>query len=68
MHMMQYSRLDTCNAVYDLARYMTHVTQVHYGAILRMIKYVYDTRKRGLVLKPTQKWDGSKEHKFIISG
>jgi len=33
-----------------------------------MMKYVDDTSDRGLVLNPTRKWDGNKEHKFIISG
>ncbi len=32
------------------------------------MKHVYDMSERGLVLNPMQKWDGSKEHKFIISG
>jgi hypothetical protein len=68
MHMMQYSRPDTYNAVCDLARLMTSVTQVHMVAMLRLMKYVDDTRDRGLVLNPTQKWDGSKDHEFIISG
>ncbi len=47
---------------------MTHAMQVHYDAMLRMMKYVDDTSDRGLVLNPTQKWNGNKEHKFIISG
>jgi hypothetical protein len=68
MHMMQYSRPDTYNAVQNLARHMTRATQVHYDATLRMMKYVYDTSERGLVLNPMQKWDGSKEHELIISG
>jgi hypothetical protein len=38
MHMMQYSRPDTYNAVRNLARYMTCATQVHYDAMLRMMK------------------------------
>jgi hypothetical protein len=50
------------------AGHMTQVTQVHYDAMLRMMKYVYDTSERGLVLNPMQKWDGNKEHEFIISG
>jgi hypothetical protein len=33
-----------------------------------MMKYVDDTSGRGLVLNPTRKWNGSKEHDFIISG
>ncbi len=68
MHMMQYSRPDTYNAVRDLARHMTKATQVHYDAMLRLMKYVDDTSDRGLVLNPTIKWDGNKEYKFIISG
>ena len=38
MHMMQYSRPDTYNAVH-----MTKATQVHYDAMMRMMKYVDDT-------------------------
>ena len=68
MHMMRYSRPDTYNAVRDLVRHTTKVTQVHYDAMLRMMKYVDDTSDRGLVLNPTKKWDGNKEHEFIISG
>jgi hypothetical protein len=68
MHMMQYSRPDTYNAVCDLVRHMTSAMQVHMDAMLRLMKYVDNTRDRGLVLNPTQKWDGSKDHEFIISG
>jgi hypothetical protein len=68
LHMMQYSQPDTYNAVRNLARHMTCATQVHYDAMLRMMKYVDDTSDRGLVLNPTRKWNGSKEHEFIISG
>ncbi len=56
------------NDVRNLARHMTFVTQVHYDAMLRMMKYVDDTSDRGLVLNLTRKWNGSKEHEFIIRG
>ena len=65
---MQYSLPDLYSAVHNLARHMTRATQVHYDAMLRMMKYVYDTSERGLVLNPMQKWDENKEHEFIISG
>ena len=68
MHMMQYSRPDTYNAVCNLARHMMYSTQVHYEAMSRIMKYVYDTGDRGLVLNPTRKWNRSMEHEFIISG
>jgi hypothetical protein len=38
MHMMQYSRPVTYNAVCDLARHMTSATEVHMDAMLRLIK------------------------------
>ncbi len=68
MHMMQYSQPDTYNAVCNLARHMTRATQVHYDAMLRMMKYVDNMSDRGLVLNPMRKWNGNKEHEFIISG
>ncbi len=68
MHMMQYSWPDTYNTDCDLARHMTCAMQVHMDAMLRLMKYVDNTRDRGLVLtNPMQKWDGSKDHEFIIS-
>ena len=36
--------------------------------MLRLMKYVSDTKERGLVLNPTRLWDGTKDHEFIISG
>jgi len=68
MHMMQYSQPYTYNAVHNLARHMTKATQVHYDTMLRMMNYIDDTSDRGLVLNPMRKWDGNKEHEFIISG
>jgi hypothetical protein len=53
MHMMQYSWPDTYNAVHNLERHMTLATQVHYDAMLRMMKYVNDTSDRGLVINQT---------------
>ncbi len=67
MHMMQYSRPDIYQTVRDLARHMGAATKVHWDAMFRMMKYVCDTEERGLTLNPTQKWDGSKNHEFVIS-
>ncbi len=68
MMMMQYSWPDTYNVVHNLARHMTHAMQVHYDTMLRMMKSVDDMSDRGLILNPTQKWNGNKEHEFVISG
>jgi len=51
-----------------LARHMTCATQVHYDAMLRVMKYVENICDRGRVLNLTRKLNESKEHKFIISG
>jgi hypothetical protein len=68
MHMMQYSRPDTYTAVRNLVRLMMSATQVHYDAMLRMMKYVDDISDKGLVLNQMRKWNGSKDHEFIIGG
>jgi hypothetical protein len=68
MHMMQYSRPGIYQTVRDLARHMGAATKVHWDAMFRMMKYVCDTKERGLTLNPTRKWDGSKNHEFVISG
>ncbi len=68
IHMMQYLWPDTYNTVQDFARHMTAAMQVHFDAILRMMKYFDDTNDRGLVLNPMRKCNASKDHDFIISG
>ncbi len=67
MHMMQYSWLDMHNTDCNLARHTTVAMQGHIDKLLMMKKYVDDTSDRGLVLS-NAKWNGSKDHEFIISG
>jgi hypothetical protein len=47
---------------------MHKATQDHYKAMLGIMKYSVGRVNQGLVLKPHRKWDGSQNHKFIISG
>ncbi len=68
MHVMQYSKPETYNAVQDLSCHMHEATQDHFKAMLRVLKYSLDSVKQGLVLKPNRKWDGSQSHKFVIGG
>ncbi len=37
-------------------------------AMYRCMRYVLCTKDAGLLLKPSQKWDGSNEHQFRIRG
>jgi hypothetical protein len=47
---------------------MHKATQDHYKAMLCVLKYSLDYGHQGLVLKPKRKWDGSQNHKIVISG
>ena len=58
MHMMQYSRPELYNPVCNLASHIQCPTQVHYKAMLRVMKYYVDTPNGGLMLKPEGDWDG----------
>ncbi len=68
MHAMQYSKLETYNAVQDLSCHMHKAMQDHFKAMLHELYYSLDTVDQGLVLKPNRKWDSSQSHKFVISG
>jgi hypothetical protein len=47
---------------------MLEAMQEHYKTMLCVLKYSVDTVEQGLVLEPNRKWDGSQNHKFVISG
>jgi hypothetical protein len=68
MYQMQYSRPDIAQVVYDLAQYMTLGNLKTLEAKKRCMRFVLCSRKAGLLLKPSQKWDGSNEHQFCIRG
>jgi hypothetical protein len=68
MHAMQYLKPEMYNAVQDLYRHMHEATKKHYTAMLHVLKYSVDMVNQGLVLKLNRKWDGSKNHEYIISG
>ena len=55
MHMMQYSWPDISQMVRDLARQMGTATRVHWDAMFCMMKYVCDTKERGLTVNLMQK-------------
>jgi hypothetical protein len=62
MYQMQYSRLDIAQAVCDLARYMTCGNSKTLEAMKRCMRFVLCSSNAGLLLKPSQKWDGSNKH------
>jgi hypothetical protein len=68
MYQMQYSRPDIAQAVQDLARYMSCGNSKMLEAMKMCMRYVLCTREAGLLLKPSQKWNGSNKHQFCIRG
>jgi hypothetical protein len=68
MYQMQYLRPDIAQAVQDLARYTSCMNSKMLEAMKRCMRYVLCTRQAGLLLKPSQKWNGFNKHQFCIRG
>lgn len=68
LHMMRWSRPEILNSVRELSKYMTGATLAHMKAMIRVMQYCHSTPERGLLLKPTRKWNGDPKFEFIISG
>jgi hypothetical protein len=54
MHVMQYSKPETYNAVQDQFCHMNKATQDHYNTMLRVLEYSLDYADQGLVLSPIE--------------
>jgi hypothetical protein len=63
-----WSRPDILNAVREVSRYLQAPTLVHYDAMIRIMDYCLSTASRGQRIAPVDRWDGSKEFKFTVSG
>ena len=47
---------------------MQEASKAHLTAMYRVMKYCVGTPKRGLMIEPTEVWDGDKKFEFTISG
>jgi hypothetical protein len=52
LYLTKYSRPDLCNAVRELAKFMDKVTKGTYLEMLRVVKFVIDTKNFCLRIKP----------------
>jgi hypothetical protein len=52
LYLVKHSRPDMANAVRELAKVLDGATPAHWKAMLRVIKYVIDTKMLALKLKP----------------
>jgi hypothetical protein len=68
LHMMKWTRPEILNAVRELSRFMAHASLAHLKEMHRTMKYCVGTLNRGLLLKPTMKWDKDPNFAFEITG
>ena len=52
LYLVKHSRPDLCNAVRELAKVMDGATEEHMKMLFRAIKFVLNSRNRGLLMKP----------------
>jgi len=68
MHLMRWSRVEMINATRDLSRQNQGANEAHMKALMRAMKHLVATPKRGLLLKPEGSWDGGADYEFVIEG
>ena len=69
LHMMRWSRPEIYNAVRETSRHMQKPNNIHYKAMLRIMKYCVLTKNRGWTLKPSRVWNGTNRNfRFRIRG
>ena len=59
--MMRWSRPDVLNATRECSKLTSQATKTSTAAMKRTMKYCVSTPNRGLFLKPTGIWDGTRE-------
>ena len=60
LFLIKHSRPDICNAVRELSKCLDGPNEAAYKEMLRVVKYVMDTKDRGLKIAPTNeelKWE-----------
>jgi Reverse transcriptase (RNA-dependent DNA polymerase) len=67
-YLATWSRPDILNAVREVSRYLQAPTHEHYKAMIRIMDYCVSTADRGRKVSPAQRWDGTKEAVFVVSG
>jgi hypothetical protein len=68
LHLSKWSRPDIANAVRELSRCCGVAKKAHFKALFRVMKYCYDTKEKGWIIKPNRRWDGKKGLKFEVKG
>jgi len=53
------------NSVRELSRFMQEASKAHLTVMYRVMKYCVGTPKRGLMIEPTEFWDGDKKSNLL---
>ena len=65
---MNWSWPEISYAVRELSKYMKKANRLHVLAMYYLFCHVLATKERGLVIEPSESWDGSLEFSFEITG
>ena len=80
LYLIKHSRPDICNGVRELSKVMDRGNSAHFEEMLRVVKYVYDTKELSLELKlkvskiwelvtfSDSDWGGDKDDRKSING
>jgi hypothetical protein len=68
LHMTRWTRPDIMNAVRELSRFAGGALMGHMKVMYRVMAYCTATSKKGIAIKPNERWDGSLDFEFTISG
>jgi hypothetical protein len=68
LHMTRCMRPDIMHAVRELSRFAGGALMGHMKAMYRVMAYCVTMSKRGIKIKPSERWDGSPHFEFTISG
>jgi hypothetical protein len=68
MYLSKWSRPEISNAVRELSHCCGVAKEAHFKALYRVMKYFFDTKWKGWILKPNRRWNGKKGIKFEVVG
>ena len=58
IHLMKWSCPEISYAVRELSKYMKKANRLHLLAMYHLFCHVLATKERGLVIEPSESWDG----------
>jgi hypothetical protein len=66
MHLVKWFRAGANSAVREISKFGGMPSKNHIRAMYRTMRYMLETPKRGLFLKPNGSWNGESNYEFTI--